>query len=492
MKKFRTIHFYPLFFVLLFVFTVGCTKDDSSTALDEETLEDPSNTAGRFSEFLSCEIIAVPSTVGLSTYYKKYLNCSGIPVIGSEAVPDEALYAANETLAFMLTGLGSVRAKLIRDGNYIALYPEGGHISDLPEPFLATNENTGAYTWIGSGPNDLRALACDVPSILCYPDGPVGHVLVHEITHMIHVGALRLIESSFESELESIYNQSLASGKWNNTYGTSHHSELLAEAVTIYYGVNWIGPLGGDGLRNEIGTRAQLQDYDPALYNFINNHFNNSTAIPGCREPVISGVTANCPATVTDIDGNVYEVVNIGSRCWMKENLRTTRYRDGSPILNITNNVEWQNATMGAWANYENNTGNDAIYGKLYNGLALKNEKLCPEGWYVPSLREVQDLIQYSGGDYAAANLRSLDLWNPSGITATNSSGFTLLPAGMRISSGSFQHMGYAALIGSKTQTDQRPFTLYSKNVMADQEFIFLGDGDNTLGVSCRCVKEAN
>lgn len=68
----------------------------------------------------------------------------------------------------------------------------------------------------------------------------------------------------------------------------------------------------GDGFRNEIGTRNQLQGYDSAIYNLINAKFNSLTDVPGCRIPVISGTTATCPETVTDIDGNVYEVINIG------------------------------------------------------------------------------------------------------------------------------------------------------------------------------------
>ena len=180
MKKFYTINYYPLFFLLFLVFTVSCNKDDSTMIEDEEILEDPNNTVGRFSDYLTCNIIAVPPAVGLNSYYTKYINCSGIPVIGSAAVPDEAFFAANETTEFMLNGLGNVRSQLIREGNYIALYPVGSNITDLPEPFMATIGNTGAYTYSGSGANDLRAIASDVASLLCYPESPVGHVLVNE------------------------------------------------------------------------------------------------------------------------------------------------------------------------------------------------------------------------------------------------------------------------------------------------------------------------
>lgn len=470
---------------LLIFLAQSCEKDDSPIVSD-----DPINIEGRFSNYISCDIIAVPTGVGLNSYYTKYLNCTGIPVIAPSSVPDEALYIASETTEFMLTGLANVRTKLVNDGNYIALYPEGGSLTDLPEPFVGSAVNDGAYTWQGPGPNDLRAVANDAGSILCLPGAPAGHVLVHEIAHMIHIGGLRLLNNSFENELTAIYNQSMSGGNWSNTYGTTNRAELLAEAVTIYYGVNWIGPEGGNGSRNNIGTRAELQAKDPTLYNFINTHFYNGTNLPGCRRPVIAGTTANCPATVTDIDGNVYEVVNIGSMCWMKENLKTTRYRDGSPITQVTDNTEWVNTSTGAWANYDNNPDNDAIYGKLYNGYALKSEKLCPEGWRAPTLQDLQDMVNYAGGDHAAVNLRGSDFWEP-GLPPSNSSNFTALPSGTRNGNGGFfQAMGRETFFGSKSISQLYPSKLYTKNIFYDQEIVYTGDGQNTSGVSCRCIKE--
>ena len=309
-----------------------------------------------------------------------------------------------------------------------------------------------------------------------------------KIAHMIHIGGYRLIEGSFESEIGSIYNQSINSGKWNDTYASTNRAELLAEAVTIYYGVNWIGPVGGDGFRNDVGTRAQLQQYDPALYSFINSHFNNSTALPGCREPVISGVTTNCPATVTDIDGNVYEVVNIGPMCWLKENLKTTRYSDGSPIAYLPDNNDWQNTTSGAWGSADNDPANDAIYGKLYNGYAITNPaKICPEGWRVPSLQELQDLVNYAGGDHASFNLKATSLWNSGPFPGTDLYGFTALPAGERNAEGFAGGVGSSARFGSNTSSS---IGYYGKSIFNNNVFIFNFNESKNMGVSCRCIKE--
>jgi uncharacterized protein (TIGR02145 family) len=213
--------------------------------------------------------------------------------------------------------------------------------------------------------------------------------------------------------------------------------------------------------------------------------------VPGCRIPVISGITVNCPNTVTDIDGNVYEVVNIGPMCWMKENLKTTKYRDGSPILNITDDSDWQSTASGAWSNYDNNPSNDAIYGKLYNGYALLNSvSICPEGWHVPTFQEIQALVNYAGGDHTSYNLRSPDLWNPPGIPATNSSGFSALPSGLRNAEGWFQEGERRTNIASILSSSSEPQKFYTKAIFANQEFISNENLNKNTGAPCRCVKD--
>ena len=71
--------------------------------------------------------------------------------------------------------------------------------------------------------------------------------------------------------------------------------------------------------------------------------------------------------TVTDIDGNVYHTVKIGTQVLLVENLKTTKYNDGSPIPNVTNDANWGIITTGAYCDYDNIPGNSTSYGKLYN-----------------------------------------------------------------------------------------------------------------------------
>ena len=85
----------------------------------------------------------------------------------------------------------------------------------------------------------------------------------------------------------------------------------------------------------------------------------------------MSFTTTSSSSSVTDADGNVYTSVTIGTQEWMVENLRTTKYSDGTPIPNVTGNTAWINLSSGAWCNYHNRSSNDATYGKLYNWYAV-------------------------------------------------------------------------------------------------------------------------
>jgi uncharacterized protein (TIGR02145 family) len=160
-----------------------------------------------------------------------------------------------------------------------------------------------------------------------------------------------------------------------------------------------------------------------------------------------------------DIDGNTYPTIIIGSQEWMAANLKTTRYRDGSIIPNVTDNTAWTQLTSGAWCNYNNNPTFDPIYGKLYNWYAAATPNLCPLGWHVPTDTEWQQLESTLGmsagqlGDEegprggeqnVGGRMRSFTLWNAPNTDATNESGFSGLPGGRRhMVDGYFDDIGY-------------------------------------------------
>jgi uncharacterized protein (TIGR02145 family) len=138
--------------------------------------------------------------------------------------------------------------------------------------------------------------------------------------------------------------------------------------------------------------------------------------------------------TVSDVDGNTYNTVTIGSQIWMKENLKTTKYNDGSIIPNVTDSLNWYAQTIPAYCWYNNNaTVYKDTYGALYNWYVVNTGKLCPVGWRVPAIADYDILINYLGGESVAGNKikeSGTAHWLNS-TSATNSSGFTGLPGGM-------------------------------------------------------------
>lgn len=197
--------------------------------------------------------------------------------------------------------------------------------------------------------------------------------------------------------------------------------------------------------------------------------------------------------SVTDIDGNVYGVVTIGSQCWMESNLRTTKYKDGSAIPQITDSNDWKTRTTHAYCWYDNDNSNETTYGKLYNWYAIEDARgICPEGWHVPHDAEWKVLEDYLGADddVSGGNLKETgtDHWLAPNTGATNSSGFTGLPGGMRFQEGQFDHMGKNGLFwSSRRESESLAFYL---NLTYDSAISYRTYIYKRSGFSCRCVKD--
>ena len=197
----------------------------------------------------------------------------------------------------------------------------------------------------------------------------------------------------------------------------------------------------------------------------------------------------NC-GNVTDIDGNIYTTVTIGTQCWMLENLKTTRYRDGSSIPTGLSDAAWQTTNSGAYAIYDNNPANNTIYGKLYNWYTVNTGKLAPAGWHVPTDAEWTTLTTYLGGESIAGDkMKATTLWTPyTDIFNTNSSGFSGLPAGYRTSNGTYDYIGTNGYFWSSTEYSSIYAwyrTLFYKYSDAYRYFNF-----NGYGFSVRCIKD--
>jgi uncharacterized protein (TIGR02145 family) len=195
--------------------------------------------------------------------------------------------------------------------------------------------------------------------------------------------------------------------------------------------------------------------------------------------------------TVNDKDGNVYNTVTIGTQVWMKENLKTMKYNDGTSIPNVTVDATWAALTTPAYCWYNNNAAYKPTYGALYNWYTVNTGKLCPAGWHVPTEAEWTTLTDYLGGaSVAGGKLKESGTahWSSPNTGATNESGFTALPGGWRNSNGTFYEITNFGIWLSSTEFSAANVTCQYMGyyyIFVDKNYPLKSDGH-----SVRCVRD--
>lgn len=199
---------------------------------------------------------------------------------------------------------------------------------------------------------------------------------------------------------------------------------------------------------------------------------------------------------ITDIDGNVYTSVTIGTKVWMVENLKTTKFNDGTAIPNVTDNTEWSDLNTPAYCWYDNEIANKATYGALYNWYAVNTGKLCPTGWHVATDDEWHQMLLFLDPNadknaLAESQIAGIKLkeqgnshWESNGqcTPATNESGFTALPGGVR--GDDFHWKGqYTYFWPSYGTPVTRYMTYFADFVIRDSNYASTGE-------SVRCIKD--
>lgn len=194
---------------------------------------------------------------------------------------------------------------------------------------------------------------------------------------------------------------------------------------------------------------------------------------------------------ITDASGNIYHSVKIGTQTWMIENLKTTRYRTGEIISNLTESVDWNSATYGAYCDYNNLPANGNIYGRLYNYAAIKDSRnIAPIGWHVATAAEWDLLISYSGGEInAAKKLKETGVthWKTN-AEASNENGFNALPGGIRIPNGDFGNVTEKGSWWSSTENTSTTVWYFDMNY--DNNGVNRIYNELRYGRSVRCVKD--
>lgn len=165
--------------------------------------------------------------------------------------------------------------------------------------------------------------------------------------------------------------------------------------------------------------------------------------------------TVSPTGTVTDIEGNVYKYVTIGTQVWFAENLKTTKYNDGSNVPLVTDKTSWFNLATPAYCWYNNDAETyKGTFGAMYNWYTVNTGKLCPTGWHVPSDADWTILTNFLGGiNLAGGKLKETGNghWVSPNTGATNETGFTSVAGGDRNYYGEYINIGYFGIYWSSS-----------------------------------------
>jgi len=209
----------------------------------------------------------------------------------------------------------------------------------------------------------------------------------------------------------------------------------------------------------------------------------------------ITFTTSSPTSTISDREGNVYKIVTVGTQVWMAENLKSTKYNDGTSIPNVTASTSWGALTTGAYCDYGNVASNSSTYGRLYNwyvGASSNAKNVCPTGWHVPSDVEWTTLTTYLGGvSVAGGKVKEAGTshWLSPNTGATNTTGFTALPSGTRDYLGTFGTLKTYGCWWTATQASASTIGWY-RIVSYNNASVTRSDGiGKKAGLSIRCVK---
>lgn len=200
----------------------------------------------------------------------------------------------------------------------------------------------------------------------------------------------------------------------------------------------------------------------------------------------------NKTGTMTDQEGNVYKTITIGTQTWMAENLRTTTFRNGVAISEITDVTEWVNTSAAAYCTYNYTTSPDTVdtYGRLYNWYAASDpNNIAPSGWHVPTDADWTTLTEYLGTAEEVGGIlkaAGTEFWQSPNTGATDAVGFTALPGGY--CSGNFVDFGNRGLWWSSTSSTTTE-AFYRRLYYESTEF-WRADFNKNYGFSIRCVKD--
>ena len=244
-------------------------------------------------------------------------------------------------------------------------------------------------------------------------------------------------------------------------------------------------------ISGEVGANIQPGTAKQIVWDFGAEHSNIYS------NQIIVRITADEANTISgfcvDIDGNEYATVIIGNQVWMSENLKVTKYRDGTAIPTGLSNSEWENTTSGAYAVYDNNETHADTYGYLYNWYAVDDSRnIAPDGWHVPTDDEWTTLTDYLGGTSVAGGKMKetgTSHWNSPNTGATNESGFTAFPGGYRNNNnGNYNNIGSNGYFWSSSENNSN--NAWKRKLNYNNSEVNRNNNNKKNGFSVRCVRD--
>ncbi len=456
-------------------------------------------------------IPTVPTNVSAFTNDANYITSADVP-----AIPTNVSAFTND--AHYLTEYTEQQVLSISNDT---IYLTGGSFAKLPAGF------SGSYNDLTDRP-DIPTIPTEVSTF----NNDAGYLTRDSLSNYnlnpSDIQALLDRIEELEQANDSIIINTAAVSYYDNGLSSGGNVISSGSSTILEKGVCWSTHENPTIDDNRTTDGSGLGDYIshfgnivPSTTYYVRAYATNENGTTYGQQQSIT--TSDCPPSLTDIDGNVYATVLIGTQCWMRENLRTTRYADGS---NLSSNAQ-PSTTTASWYYPNGSSNKKAIYGLLYNGKAIMRDAqsstlipsgvqgICPDGWHIPSNEEWKqmemavgmsqsdaDLIGVARGEIAVK--LSLNCgWTASGnanvpgntTSEHNSSGFSAVPAGIMSNSSS---VGFTDFFGAAnfwtstyTTTNNSQIALFiAPHWVYSQTSVTHVSRDSRFAISVRCLRD--
>jgi uncharacterized protein (TIGR02145 family) len=432
--------------------------------------------------------LAAPQTQGQVLTF-----CNGVLTWTSGGICPANLPTLTTTAASAITTTTANSGGNISSDGGGSITARGVVWSTSQNPMIALNTKTSDGTGSGSFSSSISGLAPNtLYYVRAYATNSAGTAYGNQVSFTTATVVLPTLTTTAASAISS----STASSGGN--ISSDGGGSITARGVCWTTSQNPTIALStktSDGTGSGIFS-SSLTGLAPNTLYYVRAYATNSAGTAYGNQVSFTTTTAG---STTDVDGNTYTTVTIGTQVWMKENLKVSKYRNGDAIPTNLDNATWQSTTSGAYAIYNNDAANNTTYGKLYNWYAVADPRgLCPTGWHVPSDAEWTTLENFLGGAVVAGGkMKSTGtikagtgLWYSPNQDATNSSGFTAFPGGVYWDSGSFSSsLGSYAYWWSSTENSSTYAwirTLYYANGGSYR----LDGARKAIGFSVRCLRD--